>query len=123
MAAYVYWFAGILPVFLLLTKSIAIMTVAVTLLGDTLAAIVGISSGRHKLPTNRAKSWEGTIAGTTTSLLVALILSNNLPLSLLATATFATVDMVRVPIDDNFLMPLLVGFLLQVANLSMGSPL
>ncbi len=120
MAAYVYWFAGSLPIILLLSKSLAIITIAVTLLGDTLAALVGVGLGSHKLPTNSSKSWEGTAAGTVTSFLVTLLLSSilsspNLPLSLVAAAVFATVDIIRLPIDDNFLMPLLIGLSLQVA--------
>jgi dolichol kinase len=123
MAAYVYWFAGSLPVILLLSKPLAMMTIAVTLLGDTLAAIVGVGLGSHKLPTNPSKSWEGTIAGTLTSFLVAILLSSlllsspNIPLSLVAAAAFAAVDIIRLPIDDNFLMPIVIGLLLQVARL------
>ncbi len=122
MAAYVYWFAGSLPVILLLSKTIAIITIAVTLLGDTLAALVGVGLGIHKLPTNPSKSWEGTIAGTVTSFLASLLLSSlfaspNLPLSLVAAAVFAVVDIIRLPIDDNFLMPLVIGFALQIVML------
>ena len=117
MAAYVYWFAGSLPVILLLSKPIAILTLAVTLLGDTLAALVGVGFGRHRLPTNSSKSWEGTVAGTATSFLVAFIISLNLPLSIVAAAAYAGVDTIKIPIDDNFLMPLLIGFLLQIASL------
>ena len=117
MAAYVYWFAGSLPVILLLSKPIAILTLAVTLLGDTLAALVGVGFGRHMLPMNPSKSWEGTIAGTATSFLVALIISFNLPLSLVAAAAYAAVDAIKLPIDDNFLMPLVIGSLLQTASL------
>jgi dolichol kinase len=124
MAAYVYWFAGSLPVILLLSKPLAMITIAVTLLGDTLAAIVGVALGRHKLPTNPSKSWEGTIAGTVTSFLVAMLLSSillsspSLPLSIIAAAAFATVDVIKLPIDDNFLMPIVIGFLLQIALLT-----
>lgn len=117
MAAYVYWFAGSLPVILLLNKPIAILTLAVTLLGDTLAALVGVAFGRHGLPTNPSKSWEGTVAGTATSFVVALIISLNLPLSIVAAAAYAAVDSIKLPIDDNFLMPLVIGSLLQIASL------
>lgn len=122
MAAYVYWFAGSLPVILLLSKPIAILTIAVTLLGDTIAALVGVGLGRHKLPTNSSKSWEGTIAGTTTSFIVALLFSSflfssfNLLLSIVAAAAFAAVDIFKLPIDDNFLMPIVIGFLLQITS-------
>jgi dolichol kinase len=121
MAAYVYWFAGSLPVILLLSKMLAMTTIAVTLLGDTLAALVGVALGRHKLPMNPSKSWEGTFAGTVTSFFVTLLLSSiltspNLPLSLVAAAVFAVVDIIRLPIDDNFLMPLLIGLSLQIAT-------
>lgn len=115
MAAYVYWFAGSLPVVLLLSKPVAILTIAVTLLGDTFAAIFGVAFGNHKLPTNSGKSWEGTVAGTTTSFLVTFLLSSsNLQLSIVSAAVFATIDMLKLPIDDNFLMPLVVGLALQV---------
>ncbi len=117
MAAYVYWFAGSLPVILLLSKPIAILTIAITLLGDTLAALVGVGLGRHKLPTNPSKSWEGTIAGTATSFLIALPFSSfDLPLSLIAATAFASVDLLRLPIDDNFVMPLVIGLVIQMAS-------
>lgn len=114
MAAYVYWFAGSLPVVLLLNKPVAILTIAVTLLGDTFAALFGVAFGSHKLPTNSRKSWEGTLAGTATSFLVAFLFSSsNLPLSMVSAAVFAIIDMLKLPIDDNFLMPLVLGLALQ----------
>ncbi|MGQ0534876.1 MAG: hypothetical protein ACT4PT_02260 [Methanobacteriota archaeon] len=43
--------------------------------GDTMSALVGSRYGRHKLPWNRRKSWEGSLAGLVAAATAAVVFS------------------------------------------------
>lgn len=69
-------------------------------LGDAAATIVGVNYGKHRLPYNRKKSFEGSIA----SFLVILALSYFLigPLAVAVAFIAAFVESLPWHIDDNF---------------------
>ncbi|MEM0120822.1 MAG: hypothetical protein QW688_05200 [Thermoprotei archaeon] len=80
-------------------------------LSDTMAAIVGVH-GKMRIPQVN-KTIEGTAAMLVSSILILLAIGVP-PIIAIITALCATiVEMLPLPIDDNFLIPLVVGILLE----------
>lgn len=78
--------------------------------GDTAGVIFGKSIGKHKLKFQPKKSWEGLIAGAIITFSTSLIFLT-LPFALIVMGIYAVVDLItpKVPISDNFLIPLLTA--------------
>lgn len=54
---------------------VAFAAIALLGLGDGFSALIGLRYGRHKLPWNRRKSWEGSLAGLAAGFLGAVVLT------------------------------------------------
>jgi dolichol kinase len=79
-------------------------------LGDGLSTLIG-KTGRHKLPWNQKKTWEGTIAFFFGSLPAALFIGwTVVPLAIVS----AVVESVDFGIDDNLLIPIACVIVLLV---------
>jgi dolichol kinase len=96
-------------VILLFRRDVAVTAMCFLALGDPLAAIVGMSMGRHKIPGTK-KSVEGSLACFAACLVASLLIGHallGLPVSLaLFGAAWATVlELFSLNIDDNFLIP------------------
>ena len=105
----------------------------VACLSDASASIFGKRFGKHKLPMNKKKSWEGLIAGTGVTFLTVVIITLLIPLPgvtsnlllviLMAAGTsivFMVIDMYAKRIGDNILNPLMCGsFMVVFLNISM----
>jgi dolichol kinase len=95
----------------MLTGWLAIAAVVVSALGDALAAIVGITWGRHTLRGDRTV--EGTIAGFVSGFLafVPLWYFLGMPMvyGLIAALMLVLVDVVNLPLNDNLLNPVVLG--------------
>gem|GEM_PF-1318255 len=61
---------------ILFTETVAIACIAVLALADAMSTLVGYYFGRHKLPTNSKKTWEGSTAFFATSLAILLLFVN-----------------------------------------------
>jgi len=85
------------------------------IVGDTLAAIVGKAWGRTKL---FDKTLEGFLAGFVASFAAAATLVPELPLAAVALGAFAAavVEVMPIPVDDNFRIPLVAGLVLHWAR-------
>jgi dolichol kinase len=69
-------------------------------IGDPLATIVGIRTGRHKLPYNKSKSVEGAVAYFAAAAAIAYMLVG--PYAVVVAAVAALVESMDLGVDDNF---------------------
>ncbi len=103
-----------------------IAVLAVTIFGDSASALFGRRYGRRKWPHNVDKTYFGTLAGASTSLLVALPFVG-LPMALVTAVVFVVVDAlapIPAPFTDNILNPLAlaIAYLLGIAWLAPWIP-
>ena len=115
-----YVIAAALMVTVLFPKIIAMTALAIMLIGDTSAALIGRKLGKHKI-NKGTKSVEGSLAFWLFSSAVLLFFYLNFsqsPLFLLwgligvTVATFAEIFENRIHLDDNFSIPLVTGIFL-----------
>lgn len=102
---------GFLVACLLFPKDIALSAMIILTFGDGFSTLVGVHFGRHKLPWDKKKSYEGFLAGLLTSFLGALLFVSPL-LAFFASFVGMIVESVKKPhviFDDNMLIPLCVG--------------
>lgn len=109
----VFYFLGILLALMLFEDKIAYSAIIVTTVGDSASTMVGLNYGKNKLPYNREKSIEGTIAGFIAAFLALNLL---LPPIYAALASFVGLlfESLPIPLDDNITIPLSVGILLTL---------
>ena len=96
----------------LFEREVAAAALVFLIVGDTLAAIVGKAWGRTHI---FGKTLEGFAAGFVTSLAAAWIIVPGIPLGALAIAALvaAIVEILPIPVDDNFRIPLVAGLVLE----------
>jgi dolichol kinase len=84
------------------------------IVGDTLAAIVGLAWGRTPL---FGKTVEGFLAGFVASFAAGVALVPELPIGTVAlgAAAAAIIEVLPIPVDDNFRIPLVAGLVLHWA--------
>ena len=97
---------------LFFSKPVAILALIFMSLGDTAAGLIGQQFGKHKIGD---KTWEGFFAG----LVVCLIISINynlLPLhvSISGACTAMIMEILPIPLDDNFKIPLGSGGIMMM---------
>ena len=116
-----YVLAAAFIVTLLFVKEAAAAALAVMLVGDTAAALVGRKFGRHKLNEGK-KSVEGSAAFLISSLLVLYVFAKLCDFPTLVClagaggvfmAMLAEIYEDKLHVDDNFSIPLCVGFALS----------
>ncbi len=108
-----YLVVSALVVSTLFEKEVAAASLVFLIVGDTLAAMVGKAWGRTRI--FGKKSLEGTIAGFLSSFLAAWALVPGLGPGPLAVGALvgAVVEVLPIPIDDNFRIPLVAGLVLE----------
>ena len=97
---------------LFFSKPVAILALIFMSLGDTAAGLIGQQFGKHKIGD---KTWEGFFAG----LVVCLIISINynlLPLhvSISGACIAMIMEILPIPLDDNFKIPLGSGGIMMM---------
>jgi dolichol kinase len=96
-------------------KDITFVTLSFLAIGDTLAAIIGISFGKRKL-LHTNKSLEGSLACFVSTFIFALFFLH--PFIALVGAISATVaEFSKIPVDDNLKIPLMAGLIMTLANI------
>jgi dolichol kinase len=97
----------------LFPKEIAAASYIYLVVGDAVAALVGKAWGRMRV---FDKTLEGFLAGFAASLAVAVALVPSIPFPHLAAGALAAAlaELLPIPVDDNFRIPLLSGVVLQV---------
>jgi len=107
-----YMIVSALLVTYLFEPPVAAAAYTFLIVGDTVAAIVGKAFGRTPL---FGKSLEGFLGGFAASFLAAWLLVPELPWAPLLVAAFAgsVVEVLPIPVDDNFRIPLIAGLVLE----------
>ena len=104
------FYFGCFIVTLLFEARIAIASIAVLAFADSLSTLIGYFFGKHKLPINKKKSWEGSTAFFTASFLTLLLFID--PVKAVAAAIVATFVEMLPKIDDNIAVPLVTALVL-----------
>tara|TARA_X000001036_G_scaffold1584_1_gene1309 strand:+ start:147 stop:731 length:585 start_codon:yes stop_codon:yes gene_type:complete len=105
---------GSLISILLFTKYVAIIALIFMSLGDTAAGLIGQKYGKHKVGN---KTWEGFFAG----LIICFIVSINFPflplkISLVGAFVAMIMELLPIPLDDNFKIPLGSGAIMMMLS-------
>jgi len=121
---------AILLTILTFPKPVALIAIYTLAVADPLAALVGISWGRHQIAPHRTV--EGTLAfflATLAVSLVVLLFGTDAPHATVVGASFllalaaTSFEMVPLRLDDNLTIPLFVGFAGWIVCTVVGVPL
>jgi dolichol kinase len=106
-AAPLYFAFGILFTLLVFPAPASYAAVAMFCLGDSVASLFGglISTS---LPFNKAKTWEGSLAGFFFAFLAGTFFVSPL-LAFIGAAIAMTVEVLPLPVNDNVLVPVITG--------------
>ncbi|MFL3024623.1 MAG: diacylglycerol/polyprenol kinase family protein [Candidatus Neomarinimicrobiota bacterium] len=105
---------GSLISILIFTKHVAVIALIFMSLGDTAAGLVGQKFGKHKVGN---KTWEGFLAG----LIICIIVAINFPflplkISLVGALVAMIMELLPIPLDDNFKIPLGSGAIMMMLS-------
>ncbi|MFH1473608.1 MAG: diacylglycerol/polyprenol kinase family protein [Candidatus Aenigmatarchaeota archaeon] len=106
----IMFYMGCFLVTALFQTEIAIASIAVLSLSDALSTVVGTFFGKHKLPINKKKSWEGSTVFFAATLIILLFFVS--PVEAIFIAAVVTIVEMLPRIDDNLSVPLITGILL-----------
>lgn len=98
--------------FVLFPSYIAAASIAVLALGDSISTLIGKYYGKNKIPYNKNKSIEGSLAFFLISLMALLFFIN--PLNSFFVAIIATFVESLPKLDDNITIPIAVGIAMLV---------
>jgi dolichol kinase len=107
----ILFFLAIGAILLIFPFKIAILSIIVLSVGDSLSTLVGVHFGKHRTKINPKKSWEGTVGGFLAALAVCLLFTNP-PAALVAAGIGMFMELMPIRINDNLLMPFSVGIVL-----------
>lgn len=97
----------------LFPKPVAVLALSFLILGDTVAAIVGKSIGRIRLL--GGKTLEGSLACFAVCFGLTLLLPDvPLPVGLVGALVATVFELLPIPLDDNFRIPLSAGFAMEL---------
>ncbi len=104
---FLYFFIGIIATLYIFSFNMAIANsgILILLLGDSASTIVGRRFGRHKLPFNATKSFEGSLAFLMVGFLSTLTILPILPAFI--GALVGAITEAYSPIDDNIPVPII----------------
>jgi len=106
----IIFYLGCSLVTILFQPSIAIASITVLALSDSLSTVIGYFFGKHKLFINKKKSWEGSIIFFVTTFMILLFFIN--PIKALIIAIFVTFIEMLPKLDDNLTVSLATGLLI-----------
>lgn len=109
-------------------KTIAILSILYLACGDPIASIVGILYGGKKYRFESGKSLIGALAASTVCFLITLVVLAGLPipmgqillLALIGGIAGGGAELLPLDIDDNFSIPMVSGFALWLAFITLG---
>ncbi|MHA1270601.1 MAG: diacylglycerol/polyprenol kinase family protein [Candidatus Helarchaeota archaeon] len=123
LGPHVYFVFGILFVAMFLPAQPAMITIAISGLGDAFATIVGVTFGKHKYKKGSSKTWEGGAGGFVSSFAFGMLsyfilisiyggtILKGIIISIVGATLFLIIDYFSPPIEmsDNILNPLVIG--------------
>jgi dolichol kinase len=117
-----YLLLASLAVFLLFEKYVAITSLLFLSIGDLVATVIGEEYGR---PALFSKSLEGSLACLVSCLLIGMLMvgispTMGLPVAVIGAVTAAIVELLPIPIDDNFTIPLFSGTMMTLTAICLG---
>lgn len=124
----ILFICGIVVSLILFPEKIVYASIAVVGFGDSVATIIGVTIGKHRLPYSEQKSIEGTFAGITAAFLTSSFFvtpaqafvgsaGGMLLESIVDSQTIKEIDSqatFRVFLNDNFLIPIFSGLLMLI---------
>jgi dolichol kinase len=110
-----YGFSAISLLLLLYYPRPAVAGILILTLSDTMAALVGVHGHARIRWIN--KTVEGTAAMFATSLLILVLLGTPIKVSLLVALAATIVEMLPLPVDDNFLIPIVAAMVLEALTI------
>ena len=98
----------------LFSKPVAIIALIFMSLGDAAAGLIGQRFGIHKIGD---KTWEGFFGG----LIICIIIALNFPylplmVSLIGAISAMILELIPIPLDDNFIIPLGSGAIMMMLS-------
>ena len=109
----IFYFIGVFVALLLFPKDIAMASIMVLALGDSISHLYGLHFGKTKHPFSKTKFFEGTIAGIIFGFIGAFVF---LPWheAFLASLAAMVVEAIEIKtgtkqVDDNLIMPFVAG--------------
>ncbi len=89
-------------------------TIVILAFGDSVSTLIGKNFGRHKIPYNKMKSIEGSVAGAIAALLGAMLFVN-LQIAVVGAFSGMLVDSLPLSFDDNITIPVFSGLIMSLA--------
>jgi len=107
------FFVGCFFATILFEPFVAIAAISVLSLADAMSTLIGSYYGKHKLPINKKKSFEGSISFFITAIFVLLFFVD--PLKAFIIAIFTMFAEMIPKVDDNLIIPLVVGIIMIIS--------
>ena len=117
----IFYFIGAYIVLLLFPKEIAMASIMILALGDSVSHLYGLHYGKIKHPISKTKFLEGTIAGFVAGFIGALLFAKPLE-SFFASLAAMVIEAIEIKIgtqqvDDNLFVPLVAGSVIWAIRL------
>ena len=117
----IFYFIGVYIVLLLFPKDIAMASIMVLALGDSVSHLFGLHFGKTKHPLSKTKFLEGTIAGFVAGFIGALVFAKPIE-AFFASFAAMIVEAIEIKIgtqqiDDNLIVPLIAGSVIWLIRL------
>lgn len=107
----IFYASGIILSLIIFPPHISYVSIAILTLGDGFASLFGKKYGKRHYKFNKVKSLEGSIFGFIFAFLGAALFSDILR-ALIAAMAGMSIECLPTPVNDNLLVPLIVGLLL-----------
>ncbi len=111
MSGITYGVCGVICAYLVGGANIAAVSAILLGVTDSTSGLVGVYFGRHSLPFNRYKSVEGTVVGCAAGLAIMSVWPGGWTLKMFMALTATTVEILPIPIDDNFMIPVFTAIM------------
>jgi len=121
LAAHIHFFIGALIALIIFRGINSIVGILVAIFSDAIAAIVGVTIGRAKIPINKEKTVEGTLTGMVAAMIVIItflgVTFTNIIKGLIIAIIFGILDVTNLPVNDNLIYPIIFGGTLSILDL------
>ncbi|MFQ5887950.1 MAG: diacylglycerol/polyprenol kinase family protein [Candidatus Hydrothermarchaeales archaeon] len=112
----ILFLVGSLTALVLFGSNLKIVSASIIILalGDSASTLSGKNFGRHKIPYNKVKSLEGSVAGFVFALIGAQVFVK-MPIAILGAFTAILIESLPITIDDNITIPVFSGMMMSLA--------